>query len=168
MNDQFIIKSNPNESAFKEISDAVRANGNYCCCAIFKNEDTMCICKEFRDSQESGFCHCGRFYKVKEYSTVAVLCSPDDSDYAESLAESLTKQGFIVLTPRYGDLMSYLTMSNFYNEMQKAKIHKADIVLVVNSSTEAMEFLEEQILWAEELQKKIIYEHNEEIKDDEN
>jgi hypothetical protein len=51
--------------------------------------------------------------------------------------------------------------------MQKAKIQKADIILVINSSQAAVDFLEEQIYWAEELQKKIVYEHNEEVKGNE-
>ena len=48
-----------------DIAMLVAANGGYCPCAIEKNEDTKCICKEFRE-QESGLCHCGRYMKVEE------------------------------------------------------------------------------------------------------
>ena len=57
----FVVRPNPDKDTFISVSDAVRANNNYCCCAIEKTPDTMCMCKEFREQQEGGFCHCGRF-----------------------------------------------------------------------------------------------------------
>lgn len=163
----FTIIQNPNKEEFKMVSEAVRANGNYCCCAIEKTADTMCICKEFRESEESGFCHCGRFCKVQNFPIITIICAPDDNDHAQTMAESLTQQGFIVLTPMYRDTMNYMILSDFYNEMQRVKIAKADMVLVLNTSQEAVDFLEEQILWAQELQKKIVYELTEEEEENE-
>ena len=52
-----IIEVNP------DIRQLVADNGGYCPCLIQKNEDTKCMCKDFRE-QESGLCHCGRFEKV--------------------------------------------------------------------------------------------------------
>jgi hypothetical protein len=52
-----IIEINPDFGAI------VAANDGYCPCAIEKTEDTLCMCKEFRE-QTSGLCHCGRFEKV--------------------------------------------------------------------------------------------------------
>lgn len=43
----------------------VEANDGYCPCMVEKNEDTKCMCKDFRE-QEIGLCHCGRFEKVVE------------------------------------------------------------------------------------------------------
>lgn len=51
-----IIEINPDFGAL------VEANDGYCPCAIEKNEDTLCMCKEFRE-QDSGVCHCGRYEK---------------------------------------------------------------------------------------------------------
>lgn len=51
-------------TAFRE---AVEANDGYCPCALAKNKDTKCMCKDFRE-QEIGRCHCGRFEKVQEVS----------------------------------------------------------------------------------------------------
>lgn len=45
-----------------EIGELVKQNDGYCPCAIQKNENTKCICKEFREA-ESGVCYCGRFEK---------------------------------------------------------------------------------------------------------
>lgn len=163
----FEIQPNPDQTIFEEVSAIIRKNNNYCCCAIEKTPDSMCMCKSFREQQEGGFCHCGRFYKVQKFPLLTILCAPEDNEHAESLAEGLTRQGFIVMSPMYGDVLSYMKMSDFYNEMQKAKIQKADIILVINSSQAAVDFLEEQIYWAEELQKKIVYEHNEEVKENE-
>ena len=47
----------------KEIREKLKANGGYCPCRVIKNEDTKCMCKEFRE-QESGECHCGLYVKV--------------------------------------------------------------------------------------------------------
>ena len=40
----------------------VLANDGYCPCAIEKNEDTLCMCKDFRE-QDIGPCLCGRYEK---------------------------------------------------------------------------------------------------------
>lgn len=54
-----IIEINPNFRA------AVEENDGYCPCAIEKNADTKCMCKDFREQEEPGECHCGRFEKVR-------------------------------------------------------------------------------------------------------
>ena len=48
----------------EEVLEALRKNKGYCPCKIIKNEDTLCMCKEFRE-QESGICHCGLYEKVE-------------------------------------------------------------------------------------------------------
>jgi hypothetical protein len=163
---EFTVKPNPNKEIFTEVSAAVSKNGNYCCCAIEKNADTMCLCKEFRESDESGFCHCGRFFKVRNYPTLTILCAPYDHDHALALAESLTKMGFIVTLPMYQDTMSFAMLMPRYDELQKAKIYHADYVFVCNSCPEAVDFLEDHIIWAQDLNKKIMYEYEEKQTDE--
>lgn len=55
------------ESDDKQRVDAIKKalvkNDGYCPCRIVKNEDTKCPCKEFRESTESGPCHCGLYVK---------------------------------------------------------------------------------------------------------
>lgn len=48
------------------IGELVKANDGYCPCAVLKNEDTKCQCKEFREQKEPGKCHCGLFEKVED------------------------------------------------------------------------------------------------------
>ena len=55
--DMKIIEINP------DIKHLVDKNDGYCPCTIVKNEDTKCMCKEFKQ-QTVGVCHCGRFEKV--------------------------------------------------------------------------------------------------------
>ena len=31
---------------------------------LVRNKDTKCMCKEFVDKQENGFCRCRRYYKL--------------------------------------------------------------------------------------------------------
>ena len=47
-----------------EVKPFVDANDGYCPCAIWKTPDTKCMCKGFREQEEPGECHCGRFAKV--------------------------------------------------------------------------------------------------------
>ena len=50
----------------KSIKALVDANNGYCPCMVVKNEDTKCMCKEFREQTTAGKCHCGRFIKVAD------------------------------------------------------------------------------------------------------
>lgn len=47
----------------RKIQKSIRENDGYCICSLEKNEDTKCMCKEFRE-QKSGICHCGLYQKV--------------------------------------------------------------------------------------------------------
>ena len=47
-----------------EIRTDVEASGGYCPCAIWQNPDTKCMCRDFREQDKPGKCHCGRFEKV--------------------------------------------------------------------------------------------------------
>ena len=45
-----------------DIGKLVEQCDGYCPCAVERNEDTLCPCKDFRE-QESGVCVCGRYEK---------------------------------------------------------------------------------------------------------
>ena len=55
-----IIERDP---SFKKL---VEENDGYCPCLVMRNEDTKCMCKDFREQKHPGICHCGRFEKVDE------------------------------------------------------------------------------------------------------
>ena len=57
-----MVKLNLNNPNLKEIQKALKDNDGYCPCKLIKNENTKCLCKEFRE-QEKGMCHCGLFIK---------------------------------------------------------------------------------------------------------
>jgi len=50
----------------EKIKKALKENGGYCPCALTKNKDTKCMCKNFREKNSSGYCHCGLYYKATE------------------------------------------------------------------------------------------------------
>lgn len=58
-----IIK-NPNVEIYENITKAVQENQGYCPCMITKTADTKCPCKEFREQNFAGECHCGRYLKI--------------------------------------------------------------------------------------------------------
>lgn len=46
------------------IRDGLKAKNGYCPCMLEENEDTKCMCKQFREMEE-GTCHCGLYIKEK-------------------------------------------------------------------------------------------------------
>ena len=59
------IKQNPDKEYANEVRKQLRDNSGYCPCRLEKNEDTKCMCKEFREMEE-GMCHCGLWLKEKD------------------------------------------------------------------------------------------------------
>ena len=51
------------------VAELVKQNNGYCPCSVFHTPDTKCICKEFREQEEPGLCHCGRYAKVLDDDT---------------------------------------------------------------------------------------------------
>lgn len=60
------IELNPDKEFVRDFKKELKANGGYCPCRLVKNKDTKCQCKEFREQDTEGFCHCGLYRKVKE------------------------------------------------------------------------------------------------------
>lgn len=63
------IRFNKDKEIVKTIQEGLKKNDGYCPCRIEKNEDTKCMCKEFReqvkDPEFEGYCHCMLYYKQK-------------------------------------------------------------------------------------------------------
>lgn len=54
-----------------DINEKLESNKNqfgeaYCPCSLVHTPDTICMCKDFRDKDEPGFCHCGKYEKYYE------------------------------------------------------------------------------------------------------
>ena len=56
------IYENPDKEFVKDIKKRIKDNGGHCPCQIEKTKDTKCMCKSLKE-QESGYCHCGLYYK---------------------------------------------------------------------------------------------------------
>lgn len=56
------VKLNPDKQIVKVIQEGLKKTNGYCPCRLIQNEDTKCMCKEFREST-SGECHCGLYIK---------------------------------------------------------------------------------------------------------
>ncbi len=63
------VRLNDNKEVVKTIKEGLKRTGGYCPCRIEKNDDTKCMCKEFReqikDPNFEGYCHCMLYYKSK-------------------------------------------------------------------------------------------------------
>ena len=53
----------------RTVKEGLAARGGYCPCRTVRNEDTKCMCREFReqikDPDFEGYCHCMLYYKEK-------------------------------------------------------------------------------------------------------
>lgn len=58
------VKTIDDKELAKKIQQAIRENDGYCTCKLIKNEDTKCMCKEFRE-QGLGECYCGLYIKTE-------------------------------------------------------------------------------------------------------
>ena len=59
-----IIRQNLNTKYAQEVRNALRLNGGFCPSCHEHNDDTKCICKEFREQisrGEIGACRCGLY-----------------------------------------------------------------------------------------------------------
>lgn len=64
------IRLNENEKVVKMVKEGLKKKNGYCPCRLEMNEDTKCMCKEFReqiaDENFEGYCHCMLYYKEKK------------------------------------------------------------------------------------------------------
>ena len=58
------IKAIDNKELANQIRQQIKNNDGYCISNLTKNEDTKCMCKEFRE-QGVGECHCGLYIKTE-------------------------------------------------------------------------------------------------------
>lgn len=152
------IYKNPNTEEFAEISNAVEANEGYCPCMLVKDDDTKCMCKDFRESAETDFCHCGRFYKVKDLEWVALvgdISINEDASAFDAWAEMLTKQNFIVLPVSINQNNPFHLTTNYLDTL-KAKINAVSAVVFLDNGA-ANDWVLELETWATALNKKILH-----------
>lgn len=60
------ITINPDKSVVEKIRAALKNNDNHCPCSVKKSPDTKCMCKDFIEKKESGWCRCHLYYKEIE------------------------------------------------------------------------------------------------------
>ncbi len=63
------IRLNENADVVRTVKEGLKRTGGYCPCMREQNEDTKCMCKDFRekvkDPDFEGYCHCMLYYKEK-------------------------------------------------------------------------------------------------------
>ena len=57
------ITINKDKLEVERIRAALDENDRYCPCKITKIPENRCICKDFLDKEDNGWCHCGLYYK---------------------------------------------------------------------------------------------------------
>ncbi|MCI5640978.1 MAG: ferredoxin thioredoxin reductase catalytic beta chain [Lachnospiraceae bacterium] len=61
------VRLNEDKEIVARVQEGLRKKNGYCPCRLEMNEDTKCMCKEFReqitDPTFEGYCHCLLYYK---------------------------------------------------------------------------------------------------------
>ena len=58
------IINNPDTETYQAVREAVNAASGFCPCRLEHTPDTKCPCKDFREQESEGLCHCGLLQKV--------------------------------------------------------------------------------------------------------
>lgn len=155
---EFSIYKNPSPTEYEEITEAVKLNDGYCPCMIEKTDDTKCMCKNFRDCKDTDYCHCGRFYKVKNYETLALIGDVSEEDRASSYMEwyeELAHQDFIVFGVPL-NMYNARCGSEKYMNLCKSIIAKSDAVVTLGIDQELYPIANELVEWASAIGKKVL------------
>ena len=63
------VRLNDDKDIVASVKEGLKRTGGYCPCRLDRNEDTKCMCKEFReqiaDPDFEGYCHGILYYKEK-------------------------------------------------------------------------------------------------------
>ena len=64
------VKLNSDQRIVEVVRAGLERTGGYCPCRVEQNEDTKCMCKEFREQLDNpdfeGYCHCQLYYKSND------------------------------------------------------------------------------------------------------
>lgn len=63
------VRINQDPEKVKAAREALKANKGYCPCAIVKDDDTKCMCKEFKLKVVRGYigeCDCGLYESLED------------------------------------------------------------------------------------------------------
>lgn len=59
------IVLNTDTELVRFIREQLEENNGFCPCSLVKNDDTICMCRDFLESKELGLCHCGLYNKIE-------------------------------------------------------------------------------------------------------
>ena len=96
---EYIVYPTPDFTHRKKIEQAIQENNGYCPCNSVKNDDTICMCKDFRELNKAEFCHCQLYYKVLHTPKVCLCGSTKFKDEFLEAAKQFTLKGYIVTMP---------------------------------------------------------------------
>ena len=157
------IKGNPNKEVLNIAREALNKNNGYCPCKTIKNDDTKCMCKEFKEFYLNGgvgVCECGMYVSYAIHPVVCLCGSTRFKDKFFEVARDLTLQGKIVLMPlvfgHAGDNITDEEKENL-DKLQFGKINMADSIFIINVDGYIGESTQKEIEYAQLIGKPIEY-----------
>ena len=164
MEKEYLTMPNPDFIKRKKIEESIKENDGYCITVMQHNEDNKCICSEFRNQQHSGFCKCGLYYKTLHLPKVCLCGSAKFKQQFFETALNLSLEGYEVSLPLMFVKENIDKLSKeekeYFNEIYKTRIAEADLIYIINYNKYIGDSTREEILWAQQLGKKIKYLEN--------
>ena len=161
MNKEYAILKNPDFIFRKSIEEQIKNNNGYCIATMIHDESKKCMCEEFKNQEATGWCKCKQYYKVLTTPKVCLCGSTQFKEQFLKVAHDLTLEGYTVTMPGIfvhsdnEEISDEIT--TYLDEIHKAKIADADLIYVINVNNYIGESTRDEILWATQLGKKIIY-----------
>ena len=59
------VRFNEDKEVVQQLKEALKQKDGYCPCRLERIPENKCMCKEFRDQINEGYCHCMLYYKEK-------------------------------------------------------------------------------------------------------
>lgn len=153
------IVLNQNSEVVESIKAQLKENKGYCPCAVTKNTDTKCICKDFKDKCAAGYigeCNCGLY---KSVPSIVYVCG--DMHYKDEIlqwSDYFSKLGYLVFLPELSRpyKLTDEQITNLAN-IREQKLHFSDTIFIVDSYGIVTEADKKIVDAAKKLGKKIQY-----------
>lgn len=152
------ILTNRNLDKVAEIKQKLEENDGYCPCALIKDRDTKCMCKDFRNKINEGYlgeCNCGLY---KSVPSVVYICGDPAiaRDNILKWSDIYTLKGAITLLP---EIFYKRTKKDapVLENVWKQKVQIADLIIVVDKFGKVDPTTEKIVEYTKRIKKNLIY-----------
>ena len=141
------ITLNPDAEVVNTVKEGLKATGGYCPCRRERTEDTKCMCKNFKEQQKAGFCHCGRYYKSSNQKKVLYIHPrPWDTSLLIDMSLDAAKKGTIPINAMFIDVDSLCSLVEIVDTVVFYRMERDDWQEIVDEVQDFASLLGKEII----------------------